>query len=870
MMNNNFKQSSVGRRSILKTIGTTGVLAGLGGKVDGNPATVNELDETPTHDLLVRGNGDATYYRCVVSGTVSGTDHSDSGDVISDSTITGEVRGSYDLFRFTGEILLFEIVQGTADDIEILVDGNVRTLSDLNPPDVHTLGISGTGPKTNYAFRVSDVVYPTETITGEDHPGVDRADGAVRGGNDEYLFRGDVTSFTVPDGSFADIDVFIDDDRKTLAELNDARTLLIDGTGPQTGYAFEVSDSVYPTELLTGEDHVGDGSARGAVGGGSDEYLFGGDITSFTVTDGSFANVDVFIDGDRKTLAELNDVVAEARMLTVDEPWQTYNLTGEYESPVVVAKPLSFQGSQPCHVRLRNVSSDRFEARVEEWLYMNDVHYDEFVGSLAMDGGTYELDDGISVEVGRTVTDHSWTSVSFEQNFTADPLVFCQSETVQGGQPIVTRIANVSTTGFDLRLQEEEALGSHSGESLGYIAIEPGIGTLHGMTFEAGRMKLEDQWSHLSFDHSYTNPVFLAGIQSFNGSNTASLRHQNLSATGVEVAVQEEQSQDDEMNHVIEQVGYLVLEAKTDEESPHRGETIPSIPHAPSGVTPPTGSNFHPSAATPVLRGSDVTDYGEVDYVADPFMFVENGTWHMFFEIFNGSRDDDAPIGHATSPDGLHWTYDQVVLLNRYHHSFPYVWKHHGDYYMSPPYGTGIELYKARQFPTDWQFIGNPIDVDYYSHDPSIIRYQGRWWLFTDRGNENVMVYHSTDLEREGWTPHEQNPVVTNRRRAGRQGGRPIVVGDRLFLYFQDLVENYGDAVRCYEVTDLSSSTYADREVSGSPVLHGFGSGWASRGMHTFDPWWRGPDKGWRCVVDGIDGETLNWSIGIVDIPPSG
>jgi hypothetical protein len=279
------------------------------------------------------------------------------------------------------------------------------------------------------------------------------------------------------------------------------------------------------------------------------------------------------------------------------------------------------------------------------------------------------------------------------------------------------------------------------------------------------------------------------------------------------------------------------------------------------------------SAATPVLRASDVTDYGDVDYGADPFMFVEDGTWHMFFEILNDHRSPDAPIGHATSPDGLDWTYDQVILTKKYHTSFPLVWKYNDEYYMCPPTGTRVELYKARSFPTDWTHIGNAIDVEYYPHDPTFVRYQGRWWLFTDRGNENVMVYHSTDLETEGWTPHSQNPVVTDRRYAGRQGGRPIVVGDQLFLYFQDGVENYGDAVRCYAVTDLSPSTYADREVAGSPTLHEFGTGWASNGMHTFDPWWRGPGKGWRCAVDGVraqDAVEDLWTIGIVDIPPTG
>lgn len=540
---------------------TEGDPADLALEIDGEPVAVDELDETPTHDLLIRGVGDAAYYQCSVSGTVSETSLSDSGDAVSTSSISGGVGGGYDLFRFTGEIISFDVLQGSAEDIEILVDGNLRTVAELNPPDVHTLQISGRGPRTGYAFTISDIVYPTRMLSDEDHSRIDRADGAVGGGVDEYLFRGDVNSFTVTDGSFANIDVFIDGEKKPLAELNDVRTLRISGTGSRTGYAFETSGRVYPTDSLSGEDRVEDGRATGAVGGGADEYLFDGEIGSFTVTDGSFANIDVYIDGEKKSLAELNDVRAEARLIGLDEPWQSYGLTSAYESPVVVATPLSFNGPQPCHTRLRNVSRDRFEARVEEWRYMNDVHYGESVGCLAMEGGRYEMDGGSSAEVGRTVADHSWRSVSFEQAFGSVPIVLCQSETEQGAQPILTRIQNVSTDGFDVRLQEEEVLGSHASESLGYIVVEPGRDTVNGMVFEAGRVTLDDNWWRLSFERSYSNPVFLAATQSFNGSNTCGLRYQNLSESGVSVKIEEERSNDEETAHTNETVGYLVLDA---------------------------------------------------------------------------------------------------------------------------------------------------------------------------------------------------------------------------------------------------------------------------------------------------------------------
>lgn len=442
-------------------------------EVDGQPVTVDELEETQAHDLLLRSTGDRIRFRFAVSGTVFEPGSKESNYLGSENNASGWATDAYDRFRFTGEILSFEILQGGKNDLELFVDGSERAVTELNPSDVHELRITGTGTRTSYAFEVSDIVYPTTTITGEDHIGVDSVSGAVGGGHDEYLFRGDVTSFRVAGGSFDEIDVFLD--------------------------------------------------------------------------------------GTPVTRSDLNTRIAEARMLTVDEPWQTYELTRTYESPIVIATPLSFNGPHPCHVRLRNVSRDRFDARIEEWRYLNRVHYDESVGCLAVEAGTHEQGD-FSVEADRTVADNAWKRVSFERRFGSVPIVLCQSETEQDEQPIVTRIRNVSTEGFDVRIQEEEAMGRHRVETLGYIALEPGNGTLDGMAFEAGRTVINHEWHRLSFDRAYATPVFLATSQTFNGSNACELRHRNLSGSNVETKVGEERSNDEEMNHVNETVGYIVID----------------------------------------------------------------------------------------------------------------------------------------------------------------------------------------------------------------------------------------------------------------------------------------------------------------------
>ena len=116
-----------------------------------------------------------------------------------------------------------------------------------------------------------------------------------------------------------------------------------------------------------------------------------------------------------------------------------------------------------------------------------------------------------------------------------------------------------------------------------------------------------------------------------------------------------------------------------------------------------------PGTAEPVLTGADVTDRS-ADFVADPFMFHENNTWYMFFEVGNYTTGY-SEIGLATSNDGFSWTYQQIVLSehggsNPFDLAYPYVFKWDGTYYLIPEtYSQNeVRLYEATNFPYSWTF----------------------------------------------------------------------------------------------------------------------------------------------------------------------
>jgi hypothetical protein len=97
---------------------------------------------------------------------------------------------------------------------------------------------------------------------------------------------------------------------------------------------------------------------------------------------------------------------------------------------------------------------------------------------------------------------------------------------------------------------------------------------------------------------------------------------------------------------------------------------------SPLHLKPPT------NCATPVITRRDVTDIPAA-FVADPFMIRAGGVWYMFFETMN-RETKKGEIGLAVSEDAMSWRYQSIVLAERYHLSYPYVFEWRNQYYMVP------------------------------------------------------------------------------------------------------------------------------------------------------------------------------------------
>jgi hypothetical protein len=298
-----------------------------------------------------------------------------------------------------------------------------------------------------------------------------------------------------------------------------------------------------------------------------------------------------------------------------------------------------------------------------------------------------------------------------------------------------------------------------------------------------------------------------------------------------------------------------------------RGETspAPAAPGVPAGADPAakasrwtigiyTGrSLFHlaspASIANPVLTASAVRDM-DADIVAYPFIVTQDSRYYLFFKVMN-RKSSQCAIGLAESQDGLKWTYRRIVLRESFDLSYPAVYKWHNEYYMVPETHTktSLRLYRAKNFPDEWTYEKDLLSGDTYIN-PSLIEYQGLWWMFTGRsGNDTSRLFFAPELTGP-WTEHPRSPIIEKDLHAARPGGRPVVIDGTLYRLAQDCAPTYGHQVRAFEILDISRTTYVERLIE-TPVIRKTSEGWNAEAMHHVDLH-RQSENQWIAAVDAL------------------
>lgn len=220
---------------------------------------------------------------------------------------------------------------------------------------------------------------------------------------------------------------------------------------------------------------------------------------------------------------------------------------------------------------------------------------------------------------------------------------------------------------------------------------------------------------------------------------------------------------------------------------------------------------------------------------ADPFLAVKDDRLYLFYEEYR--YRDKGIIKMTSTCDLVTWSVPQVVLSEHFHLSYPWVFKHEGQWYMMPETAAAheIRLYKATNndfghFELDKTLLCHDVDeklpaMDFC--DSSIVQKDNVFYLFTTvnygKGNE-LQLYYSDNLGGP-YEKHPLSPLVVGDK-YGRNGGTLLEYGGILYRFAQDCDGEYGKNINLFSVNILSKAEYKEEVVQKNVLSrHGIGTG---------------------------------------------
>ncbi len=267
---------------------------------------------------------------------------------------------------------------------------------------------------------------------------------------------------------------------------------------------------------------------------------------------------------------------------SVGSSWQSVTLANTYTSPVVVCSTeLADSSSLPVVVRVRNAAGNSFDVMVQNpsgtALSGHTVHYvvvEEGVYTSAADGVTMEA---VKATSSVTAVNGSWALEprSYTNSYSS-PVVVGQVMTYNDASWSVfwacgaSRTAPPSASAFNAGKEVgEDTDATRADETIGYIVIETGSGTMNGIAYTAGlgadSVKGPDDTS-TGYTYNFTSVgtasaaiVSVAAMDGGNGGWPVLYGSNPFTASSITTVFDEDQIKDTERKHTTEQVAYIVF-----------------------------------------------------------------------------------------------------------------------------------------------------------------------------------------------------------------------------------------------------------------------------------------------------------------------
>ena len=197
-------------------------------------------------------------------------------------------------------------------------------------------------------------------------------------------------------------------------------------------------------------------------------------------------------------------------------------------------------------------------------------------------------------------------------------------------------------------------------------------------------------------------------------------------------------------------------------------------------------------------------------FLADPFFVKEKDSFYLFFE--HKKTKSNADIGLLTSVDGKNYHYRGTVLSQKFHLSYPQVFKYKNDFYMVPEskQANAVLLYKAHRFPFDWKVCDTLIS-NVQLVDPSIYLSDSLNIMVATDYAKNMYVYRADSLFGK-WQLHNKPVALIGTE--SRAAGRFFADKKGLLLPVQDFSKGYGCGLSLYRFSFQNGNYTVKKEKS--------------------------------------------------------
>jgi len=202
-------------------------------------------------------------------------------------------------------------------------------------------------------------------------------------------------------------------------------------------------------------------------------------------------------------------------------------------------------------------------------------------------------------------------------------------------------------------------------------------------------------------------------------------------------------------------------------------------------------------------------------FLADPMACEREGALALLAEEFDW-RSGLGHIARIELGNGSDFRTAEVIR-NEHHLSYPYLIEDAGELYCIPECAESarVTLFQRDSVAARWTEKKVILD-DVAGVDPTLFKYDGRWWLFcTSAGaeaNEVLYAWHARELLGE-WQAHTSNPIKIDIQSA-RPAGPPFQHGSHLIRPAQDCSKRYGGSLVFNRILKLTPDEFVEEPIA--------------------------------------------------------